>query len=183
MTTGTLRFRFTTDEYERMIATGILTEEDRVELVDGEIIAMTPIGDEHVFALNSLTAQLFQKLAGRAVISVQNPIRLSDFSRPQPDIALWRLSSRRTLAGPADILLLVEISDSTLSFDRDVKLPLYARAAIQEVWIVNLVEGQIEVYRGPVSGEYQSAETFVSGDQISPQAFGDAAFAVDDILS
>jgi len=182
MVTEIVRFRFTTDEYEQMIATGILTEEDRVELIDGEIIAMSPIGDEHVFVLNSITAQLFEKLSGRAIISVQNPILLSDYSRPQPDVALWRPSNRRTLAGPDDILLLIEVSDSTLSFDQSVKLPLYAREGIREVWIVNLVGEQIEVYHTPLAGDYRSAESFVPGDVISPQAFQDTAFAVADLL-
>jgi Uma2 family endonuclease len=182
MVTPIVHFRFTTDEYEQMIATGILTEEDRVELIDGEIIEMSPIGDDHVFTVNALTELLFSKLTGRAVISIQNPIRLSGRSRPQPDIALWRLKDHRSLPGPDDILLLVEISDSTLAFDRDVKLPLYARAGVAEVWIVNLVDDRIEVYRRPTPDGYRSTKHAGPGGSVSPLAFPDVTFSVSDII-
>lgn len=182
MVTEIVRFRFTTDEYEQMIAAGILTEEDRVELIEGEIIEMSPIGDDHVFALNSLAELFFQNLEGRAIISIQNPIRLSDRSRPQPDIALWRRKSRRSLPGPGDILLLVEISDTTLNFDRNVKLPLYAQAGISEVWIVDLVDERIDAYREPLDDVYNLFESYHAGGRISPLAFPDVALAVDDIF-
>jgi Uma2 family endonuclease len=182
MVTEIVRFRFTKDEYEQMIAAGILTEEDRVELIEGEIIEMSPIGDDHVFAVNSLTELLIKKLAGRAEVSVQNPIRLSERSRPQPDIALWRPRKHRSWPGPDDILLLIEISDSTLVFDRDIKLPLYAQANISEVWIVNLVDNRVEVYRQPTGESYRSVEFAGLNDLVSPLAFPDTVFSVDDIL-
>jgi Uma2 family endonuclease len=122
------------------------------------------------------------KLAGRAVVSIQNPIRLSGRSRPQPDVALWRPSKRRSLPGSDDILLLVEISDSTLAFDRNVKLPLYAKAGIVEVWIVNLIDDQVEVYRQPTEEGYQTAEYVGPGEVVSPLSFPEVAFAVADIL-
>lgn len=178
-----VRFRFTIDECEQMIATGILTEDDRVELVDGEIIETSPIGDDHVFALNALTELLFDRLAGRAIISVQNPIRLSGQSRPQPDIALWRRGNRRTVPGPEDVLLLIEVAGSSLMFDRDVKLPLYAHAGIREVWIVNLIDEQVELYRDPTLGEYRSIEFIGPGEEISSLIFPDVVIAVDDVLA
>jgi Uma2 family endonuclease len=182
MVTEIVRFRFTTDEYEQMIAAGILTEEDRVELIEGEIVEMSPISDDHVFAVNSLTDMLIVKLAGQVVVSVQNPIRLSGRSRPQPDIALWRPAKRRSLPGPEDILLLIEISDSMLAFDRDVKLPLYAKAEIIEVWIVNLIDERIEVYRQPSDGGYRSVEYAGPDDVVSPLSFPGVEFSVEAIL-
>ncbi len=177
-----VHFRFTADEYEQMIATGILTEDDRVELLEGEIIAMSPIGDEVVFSLNSLAELLFEQLRGRAVVSMQNPIRLDAHSRPQPDIALWRRRSRRSLPGPEDILLLVEISDSTLGSDRLVKIPLYARAGISEVWLVNLIDENVEIYRQPQDDMYRSTQTATQGESISPSAFPDMVVPIDAVL-
>ena len=177
-----VHFRFTADEYEQMIATGILTEEDRVELLEGEIIAMSPIGDEHVFSLNSLAELLFEQLKGRAIVSIQNPIRLDAYSRPQPDIALWRRRSQRSLPGPEDVLLVVEISDSTLGSDRLIKLPLYARANISELWLVNLIDERIEVYRQPEESIYRSVQTAATGDSVSLLAFPDVVIPVDAIL-
>jgi Uma2 family endonuclease len=182
MVTEIVRFRFTTDEYEQMIAAGILTEEDRVELIEGEIIEMRPIGDDHVFAVNNLTEMLVRRLAGQAVVSIQNPIRLSGRSRPQPDIALWRPAKRRSLPGPDDILLLIEVADSTLAFDRDVKLPLYARAGIVEVWIVNLIDKRIEVYRQPAEGGYRSVEFAGQDEVVSPLSFPGVELSVEAIL-
>jgi Uma2 family endonuclease len=182
MVTEIVRFRFTTDEYEQMIAAGILTEEDRVELIEGEIIEMSPIGDDHVFAANNLTELFVTKLSGRAVVSIQNPIRLSARSRPQPDVALWRPTKRRSLPGLDDILLLIEISDSILAFDRDVKLPLYAKAGIEEVWIVNLVDDRIEVYRQPSEEGYRSVEFAGPDDVVSSLSFPGVELSVEAIL-
>ncbi len=132
--------------------------------------------------MNSLAELLFEQLKGRAIVSIQNPIRLDAHSRPQPDIALWRRRSRCSLPGPEDILLLVEISDSTPGSDRLVKLPLYARANISEVWLVNLSDESVEIYRQPEEGMYRSVQTAAQGESISPLAFPDVVVPIDAVL-
>jgi Uma2 family endonuclease len=169
-----------------MIAAGILTEEDRVELINGEILEMSPINVRHVYCVNRINMLFSQSLSGQAIISVQNPIRLSGLSEPQPDIAIWRPRSdfyRGGLAEPKDIMLVVEVSDTTLAFDRDIKLPLYSAADIQEVWLVNLVENRVEVYRSPSPDGYRSVKRVEPGAAVSPLAFPDLELGVGDFLS
>ncbi len=149
---------WTVDEYEQMIEKGILTEDDRVELIKGEIVEMAAIGPRHAMCVMRLD-ELFHELLRRTVlISVQNPIRLPDYSEPEPDLALLkRRSDEYSHEHPKadDILLLVEVSDSTLATDRRVKVPLYAEAGIAEVWLVNLDKDVVEVYSEPTGGKYE----------------------------
>lgn len=176
---------FTTDEYEQMIAAGVLTEEDRVELISGEIIEMSPINVPHVLCVNALTRLFSRQLGEKAIVSVQNPIHLDKQSRPRPDVALWRPRSDDYaigLAEPEDIFLVVEVADTSLHFDRTVKLPLYARAGIEEVWLVNLASREIEVYREPTAAGYRIMRRLFSGDTAVPLAFPEVEFAVNDIL-
>lgn len=179
------RFRFTVEEFEQMITAEILTEEDRVELIQGEIVAMSPIGDDHVLAVNTLTQLFAHKLFGRAIVSVQNPIRIGEDSRPQPDLAVWRWRTDYVrIPDAADVLLVVEVADTTLAYDRAVKLPLYAAAGIPEVWIINLTERVVEVYREPQPAGYEAARRFTGAtDALSPLAFPDVVFVVGDIVS
>jgi Uma2 family endonuclease len=149
--------RFTVDEYHRMAETGILGENDRVELLDGEIVEMTPIGPGHAGCVDDLV-RLFYRVAGEAVIlGVQRPLAVGTHWEPQPDVAVLKprpQGYRRVHPRPSDVVLLIEVADSSLEFDRAVKLPLYARAGIAEVWLVNLRATQIEVYRAPRDGAY-----------------------------
>ena len=151
------RHRLTVDQYYRMAEAGILKEDDRVELIEGEIIDMPPIGIDHAYFVNRLTSLFIQSVGLQANVSSQNPIRLNSRSEPQPDIALLRYREdfyRHTRPGPKDILLLVEVSDTTLRYDTEVKLPLYARHEIPEVWIVDLEHQRLEVFRRPEEGVY-----------------------------
>jgi Uma2 family endonuclease len=163
------RRKFSVDDYHRMGEAGILDEDDRVELIDGEIITMAPIGQDHVGIVNRLAEALFHAFAGRAIVSVQNPVRLDDENEPQPDFAVLRrrhdFYTTGEPAGPADVLLLVEVADGSLRFDRAVKLPLYARAGIPEVWIVNLKRRVVEAHRAPRAGAFTETAT-AQGDGV-----------------
>lgn len=176
---------FTVAEYDRMGETGILTEDDRVELVEGEIIEMSPIGRRHAACVARLTNLFTRLLIENAIVWVQNPIVLNDYSEPQPDITLLRRRDdfyEHSLPTPSDVLLVVEVADTTLEYDRQIKVPLYARAGIAEVWIVNLVDEQIEIYSDPVNEAYQSRREARRGETInSPGAFN-LTLGVDDIL-
>lgn len=153
---ATPRRLWTVDEYHQMGEAGILTEDDRVELIEGELVEMAPIGSEHVAASNALTRLLVLAVGDRWIVSVGNPVRLTRRSEPQPDFAVLkpRDDYRKTLPRPEDTMLAVEVANTSLDFDRKVKLALYARNGIPEVWIVNLVAGEVEVYREPVGDSY-----------------------------
>ena len=149
----------TVAEYYRMADAGILTERDRVELIEGELVAMSPIGSYHHGTVNTLNHALVHAVGDRAVVSVQGPVRLDDLSEPEPDFALLQPRPdfyRSAHAVPADVLLLIEVADSSLNYDRAVKRALYARHGIPEFWIVNLTAGEVEICREPGAGGYAS---------------------------
>ena len=141
--------------------TGILGPDLRTELIDGEIIEMPPIGHPHAGTVNLLVKLLTSAVADRAIVAPQNPVRLNDHTEPLPDIALLKPRAdyyRNGHPGPDDVLLLIEVADSSLAYDRDVKLPRYAGAGIAEVWLVDLVGGRLWVYRQPAEGHYTEVE-------------------------
>jgi Uma2 family endonuclease len=176
---------FTSDAYHRMAEAGIFSPEDRVELIEGEVIRMSPIGRYHAACVNRLNSILHRKLGALAIISVQNPIRIGIFSEPQPDIALLKLRDDFYLAeAPTeeDVLLLIEVADSSIEFDREVKIPIYARANIPEVWIVSLPEEQVEVYSHPVQGTYSSAHFLKRGASVSSTALPNLTLRIEEIL-
>ena len=179
------RHRFTVDEYLAMGGAGILDEDSRVELIDGDVIDMAPIGELHAGEVRYLD-RLFQRLLmDRAIVSAQNPIQLSTFDHPQPDIVLLRFRPdlyRRGPVLPTDVLLLIEVADSTLRHDREAKLPRYAAAGIPEVWIVDLNGLRVEVYRRPVDSQYTEAVVYEDDQLVSPQAFPDITIPANDIL-
>jgi Uma2 family endonuclease len=147
----------TVTEYHRMGEVGILHEDDRVELIEGQLIAMSPIGSDHSGAINALTRLLVMAVGNRGVVAVQNPVRLDDRSEPQPDFAVLRPRPddyRRATPRPHEVLLIVEIANSSLQYDRAVKRPLYARHGIPELWIVNIAAQEIEVCRTPTADDY-----------------------------
>ena len=165
-----LRHKLDVDDYRRMAEAGILGDDDRVELVEGELIDMAPIGLDHAATVDGLTEALVLACAGRAIVSVQNPVRLDRLNEPQPDLAVSRLRAdryRTERAGPADILLLVEVADTSLRFDRTVKLPLYARTGIAELWIVDLERRVLEAHRRPGDNGYAEVTTYQPGDTIA----------------
>ena len=179
------KYLLTVEEFDRMGEAGIFTEDDRVELLDGEIYVMAPIGDEHSVGVRVLLNRLARLLGERAIVDAQNPMRLSDRSEPQPDILLLKPRADFYRSGkprPEDVLLLVEVAESSLTYDRREQLPRSARAGVREVWIVNLVSGQIEVYRSPVGAEYTETVVYRRGHTVSPQAFPDIAIAVTDVV-
>ena len=175
------RRRFTVTEYYAMADAGILTENDRVELLDGDIIHMTPIGDWHAASVNRFTDLLHTPLKGRVVYISQNPTRLDDVSEPQPDVMLARWRDDYYESGhpkPSDVLLLIEVSDTTVDYDRTRKLSAYARAGIPEVWIVSRPDRRIEAYTNPSEGAYTSVRNAGPTETIAPQSFPDVALDV-----
>jgi Uma2 family endonuclease len=176
---------FTVEEYYRMAEAGIISKDERVELIEGEIVAMAAIGSRHAACVDRLNYFLSQRVGGRALVRVQNPIRLDQFSEPQPDIALLRPRAdfyAFAHPGPADVFLVVEVADTSAGFDRDVKIPLYARAGIPEAWLVDLTGDYIMVYRKPSVQVYQDVQHLQRGQSLSPEAFPDLIMAVEDIL-
>jgi Uma2 family endonuclease len=151
------RHRLTVADYYRMAEVGILDPEARVELIDGEIIDMAPPGSPHAATVNYLNEVLMHAVEGRATLIVQNPVRLGNYSEPQPDLALARRREdfyRERHPQPDDVLLLVEVAASSLKFDRDTKLPLYARHGIPEFWLVDLGSRRLTRYRALQHGSY-----------------------------
>ena len=181
------RRRFTVAEYYAMADAGILSEIDRVELLDGDIIVMPPIGDWHAFGVNRIVAVFPSTLLKeQAILSVQNPVRLDAGSEPQPDVMLLRWRDdfyRNGHPGPGDVLLLIEVADSTVEFDRTVKLAAYARAGIPEVWIVNRPSQRIEVYTEPSGDKYATIRYAGPGESIAPQPFPDIVLEVARIIA
>jgi Uma2 family endonuclease len=180
-----IQHRFNVEEYYRMAETGVLRPEARVELLDGRIIDMSPIGSSHAGTVKRFI-RLFNKLArDRWVISAQDPLRLDDHSEPEPDFMLLKPSpddytSRHPK--PDEVFLLVEVADASLDYDRDEKIPAYGHAGVAEVWIVNLRDQSLEIYREPHFTGYGSKTVLRAGDQVSPQAFPDAVVDVGELL-
>lgn len=160
------RRRFDVDEYHRMIDAGVLTTDDRVELIDGEIVQMTPIGSRHAGCVDSFNRALVLALGDSAWVRIQNPVTIAPHSEPEPDVVVARSRAAGysgSHPGPEDVLLLIEIADSSLPFDRTTKLPLYAGAGIPEVWLVDLVEDAVEVHREPQDAGYTRCTRVTEG--------------------
>jgi Uma2 family endonuclease len=172
-------------EFLRMAEVGILSPRDRVELIEGELIAMAPIGANHAGTVIALNDTLTAATRGRALVSPQNPIQLDDRNLPQPDYAVLKPRPdryRTAHPGPPDVLLLIEVSDSSLDYDRDVKRALYARHGIPELWIVNLVNRTIEVCRSPGPGGYAAVTTSGRTEILEPELLPGARIKASDIL-
>ena len=177
------RWRFTVHDYHRMGEAGILHEDDRVELIEGEIVEMAAIGTRHFSCVNRLTRLLVMNVDDAAVVSVQNPVRLNEHTEPQPDVTVIRPRDyTESLPEPEDVLLLIEVSDSTLAYDRGVKLPLYARSGIREVWIVDLPGETIERYTDPSGDGYLRVEQARRGQTLQSTALPGLTPAVDEVL-
>lgn len=185
MAVEVLRRRFTVDEYHRMGQAGILREDDRVELIDGEIVEMTPIGSPHAACVTRLSHLLIRALGERVIVSVQNPTSIPPHSEPQPDLMVLRPRAdfyARAHPEPRDVLLVVEVADTSVSFDRGVKVPLYARAGITEVWLVDLTTDVVEVYRRPATGRYGVTHRRQRGERLECDAFPELILTVDQVL-
>jgi Uma2 family endonuclease len=178
--------RFTVEDYDVMLEHGILTENDRVELIRGEILEKLPIGNKHAAGVKRINRLFSHRVGNLVLVGVQDPIRHTNDSEPEPDVTLLRLRADFYASGkprPADVLLLVEVSDSTLDFVRDVKRPLYAEARLTEYWILNLVEDCLEVYRQPqADGTYAEVQILRRGQQVEITALPGIVFDVADLL-
>ena len=178
-------FRLNVSQYHQMSEVGIFSENDKVELINGEIIEMSPIGRRHTACVNRLNSVFSQLLGKKVIIAVQNPIILNNLSEPQPDIALLKPRADFYESGhpqPQDIFLLIEVADSSLEYDRDVKIPLYASSGITEVWLVDIYEQVIIVYRYPSENGYSDIQKLSRGEKMSIQELPEINLVVDDIL-
>lgn len=176
---------FTIDAYHRLGELGVLDEDDRVELLDGQIVAMTPIGGAHAACVLRLNNLLARRAGSDSSVSMQNPIVLAERWEPQPDIAVLRRPgglSGAWLPYPQDVLLVIEVADTSLERDRDVKIPRYAAAGIPEAWLVDLNAGDITVYRRPAPDGYRDVVTVTRGDTLHPRFLPDAAITAAEIL-
>ncbi len=176
---------FTVAEYHQMAQAGILGEDDRVELIEGEIIAMNPIGSRHAAAVARLTRLLVEGAGGRALVWVQNPVQLDPCSEPRPDVALLRPRPDHYATahpGPGDTLLIVEVADTSADYDRQVKVPLYARAGVPEVWLVDLDAQTVEIYRRPSPEGFGEREQVGRGGTVAPAGLPGLHLDVDGIL-
>lgn len=179
------RHWFTVGDYERMGKVGILPHDKRFELIRGEIIEMSPIGKRHAACVNYLSNSLSAQLGQTVIVSVKNPIVLDDFSEPQPDVVLLKPRAdfyRNALPKPEDVLLVIEVSDSTLEFDRRVKVSDYARTGIPELLIFNLPDEQLEYHAQPANDAYKITRTLKRGERLQSSSVPGAIFDVAEIL-
>ena len=186
MTDVLTRRRFTVEEYHRMGDAGILAEDERVELIEGEIVKMTPIGFRHAGSVNRLTSLWTSRLGNRVVVQIQNPIELRGVdSELQPDVALLRPRPDfyfKSHPEAGDIFLLIEVADTTVELDRNVKIPLYAKAGIREAWLLDLNADRVEVFRQPTPDGYRDVHALGRGRALTVEAFPDLTLTVDDLL-
>ncbi len=178
------QLRFSVDEYYKMIELGMLKDYEKAEIIEGELIPKMPIGDRHAFAVDILMEFFIKNVSDKIRVRVQNPIRISDFNEPEPDIVLADLTKfdGKRHPRPAETILIVEVSDSTLKYDRDTKLSLYAEAEIPEVWIVNLKNNIIEVHQKPNIGIYQLAQIYKLGETVKSSVLPNLEIEVNKIL-
>ena len=185
MSVALAKRRFTADDYQRMGQVGILSEDDRVELIDGEVLAMTPIGTRHNACVNSAMRAFVRAVEDAAIVQAQGSVRLDRYSEPEPDLVLLRpradfYASRH--AGPDDILLIIEIADSSIDYDRDVKARIYAASGIPEYWLADLNANLVWRYSAPERGAFQRVEHGRRGESIAPQLLPACVIATDVLL-
>jgi Uma2 family endonuclease len=176
--------RFSVTDYYRLAEIGVLRADARVELLDGLIFDLFPVSPLHAAVTQQIAQPFFEHPEGCCIVSIHNPVRLNEFSEPEPDVALFKYRAdyyKTRHPGPEDVFLLIEVADVSLDYDRG-KLPIYGRAGIAEVWIVNLVDQTIENYREPQFTGYQSKAVLRSGDKARPEAFPSIAMDVAELL-
>jgi Uma2 family endonuclease len=186
MVDATSPHRITVDEYYDMARTGVIEPDARVELIEGEVVRMPPIGDRHGSAVEELDELLHAAVSGRARVRCQMPLRLSNYSQPEPDFVVMRLrAGRNDRAHPSatDVFLLIEISDSTLRYDLDVKVPLYARHSVPEVWVIDLKYRKIHFHRSPDRGAYQDVTSVPNSGLTDIPGVAGATVDLSEILS
>ena len=177
------RYRFTVDDYEQMISAGILRDDDRLELVAGEIIVMSLIGPRHNDTVAMFNRLLVTRAPADVLVTVQGPIRLPNNSEPQPDLVLVRFRRfRDALPTPADVLVVIEVSETTLAYDRDTKLPLYAAAGIPEAWLADLQANRVERHAEPTPNGYRVITRFARGTVVTSTVVPGLEIPVDTVL-
>lgn len=177
--------RFSLEHYHAMIDAGVFVGDERVELIHGAVVDMSPIGNPHMACVRRLNRVFTAIPEERVTVSVQDALMIPPDSEPEPDIVLYKPRAdfyAKERATPGDVLLVVEVADSSLIYDRLVKIPLYASAAIPEYWIVDIASDAIEVYRQPAGDHYAQLVTYKRGDRITTEAFPDHPFEVDRVL-
>jgi Uma2 family endonuclease len=177
--------RFTVDDYHRMVPAGILGPDDRVELIDGAVIEMTPIGSRHAGCVNRLNQWFMQRCLGRATVQIQGPLRLSRWSEVEPDLLVLRQRAdfyAGRHARPADVRLLIEVADSSLRRDREIKMPLYAQSRIPLVWLVDVERRVVRAHRSPSEGAFRRVEDLRSSDELPLPRLVDGALRVADLF-
>jgi len=185
MLTEVPRRLFTAAEYHQMARAGILRDGEPVELIDGEIVQMAPIGHRHWVCVTRASVQFIRSFGDKALVSNQGPLRLDDWTEPDPDIVVFKPREdfyAESRPAPADVLFIVEVADSSLAYDRQVKLSRYAKAGIQEYWIEDLNNDVLLVFRYPSEETYSTLLELRSGDSISPLAFPNVTFKIADLL-
>jgi Uma2 family endonuclease len=174
--------RFTVDEYYRMAEAGIIGRDERVELIDGRIVTMSPAGSPHAWCVKRVN-RIFSRLGDRVTLSIQDPLHLDDGAEPEPDVAVLRSEAPVDRhPGPGDVLLIVEVADTSLTYDRGTKAPLYARHGIPELWIADLGGERVEVHREPSPDGYRVVRVFGRGQHVNPLFASHLEIGVDDIL-
>ncbi len=185
MSVQIIRKAFSVGDYYRMAEAGILSEDDRVELIEGEIVKMSAMGSRHAGCVRDLTEMLVEQLGRSVIVSAQSPVRLSDLSEPEPDVAVLVPRAdryRKSHPTPADVLLLIEVADSSLDYDRLKKAPLYATTGIVEYWIVNLINDIVEVYTQPSGGTFRDMRRVKRGEQLTSPRIPALILNVDETL-
>lgn len=184
LVSGSQRYRFTADEFARMGQAGIFAAEARVELIDGDVLEMTPIGPPHAWIVDRLTEILVTRLAGKAHVRVQSPVRVDSRSQPQPDLVIARRSGSYAARHPEprDVLLLIEVADSSLRYDRLEKVPRYGRAGIPETWLVDVEARAVTIHSGPGPDGYAQQQVRKRGDRLAATSVPALGFPVDDVF-
>lgn len=179
------RLRFSVDDYYKMIELGMIEDYERAEIIDGQMVQMMTIGDKHAAVVNALNRFLSRNLPDSILVSIQNPLRLGNFDEPEPDVVLADLTKYdgKRHPRPSETIFVVEVADTSLKYDRDTKLPLYAEAGIREVWIVNLERDVVEVHHEPNVGIYQRTDVYEPGSILSSSVLPDLKLAVSEILT
>ncbi|MFN0079958.1 MAG: Uma2 family endonuclease [Prosthecobacter sp.] len=176
--------RITCEKYHALIQSGAFTEDDRLELINGYLVQKMSIGPNHAGAVKALNFLLNRRLGDRAIVAVQDPITINEYSEPEPDIVIARFRDdfyRQSHPGPGDVILVIEVADSSLSYDLTAKIPLYAAAGIPEAWLVNLNARQMTVFRQPEGAAYTQSEVFKDGDTVAVPGFADVTLRMDEL--
>lgn len=178
------RYRLTVTEYHRLGKHRIFDEDSRIELIEGDLIAMPPIGGQHAGHLDRIAQPIFRQIT-QGIVRIQSPIRLNDCSEPEPDLTILRYRDNfytRAHPTPADVLLIIEIADSTLRYDQDIKVPLYAKAGIPEVWLLDLINRRVAIYRYPSTDGYRQIQFPAPDEQISPSLLPELTLRIAELF-